>query len=79
MQVKLLDPYGLVFTPEVKCKMMGRKDVDAAQAMIDYYGLEGKMDPHQFIKDRHDILEALYPTCQLMPGMPPNTTADILH
>ena len=49
--------------------MMGRKDVDAAQAMIDHYGLEGKMDPHKFIKDRRHILEELFPTCQLLPGM----------
>ena len=49
--------------------MMGRKDVDAAQAMIDHYGLEGKMDPHKFIKDRRQILEELFPTCQLLPGM----------
>lgn len=67
-QVKLLEPYGMVFTPEVKAKMMGRKDLEAAQVMIEHYGLEGKMDPVEFIKNRNEILQEMFPKCELMPG-----------
>ena len=48
--------------------MMGRKDLEAAQVMIDHYGLEGKMDPVEFIKNRNDILQEMFPKCELMPG-----------
>jgi pseudouridine-5'-monophosphatase len=66
--VKLLEPFGVIFTPEVKAKMMGRKDLEAAEVMIEHYGLEGKLDPHDFIQNRNKILEELFPDCQLMPG-----------
>jgi len=58
----------MVFTPEVKAKMMGRKDLEAAQVMIEHYGLEGKMDPVEFIKNRNEILQEMFPKCELMPG-----------
>ena len=66
--MKLLEPFGVIFTPEVKAKMMGRKDLEAAEVMIEHYGLEGKLDPHDFIQNRNKILEELFPDCQLMPG-----------
>lgn len=47
---------------------MGRKDLEAAEVMIEHYGLEGKLDPHDFIQNRNKILEELFPDCQLMPG-----------
>ena len=48
--------------------MMGRKDLEAAEVMIQHYGLEGKLDPNEFVRNRNQILEELFPTCQLMPG-----------
>jgi len=66
--VKLLEPFGVEFTPEVKAMMMGRKDLEAAEVMIKHYGLEGKLDPADFIENRNRILEELFPKCQLMPG-----------
>ena len=67
-QVKLLEPYGVEFTPEVKAMMMGRKDLDAAEVMVKHYGLEGKLDPADFVKNRSSILQELFPKCQMMPG-----------
>ena len=66
-QQKILDRYGLKFTPEVKSLMMGRKAMEAAQVMIDHYGI--KMDPEQFIRERNEILATMFPTCDLMPGV----------
>lgn len=69
VQQKLLDPYGITFTPEVKSKMMGRRAVDAAQVMVEHYGLQGKMDPEKFVRDREALLDELFAECDLMPGV----------
>jgi pseudouridine-5'-monophosphatase len=69
LKVKLLEPFGVVFTPEVKAMMMGRKDLEAAEVMIEHYGLEGKLDAKDFVQDRSTILERLFPDCNLMPGV----------
>ena len=65
-QQKLLDEFGLKFTPEVKRKMMGRKALQAAEIMIEHYGID--LDPQKFVDDRQAILEDLFPNCDLMPG-----------
>ena len=66
--MKLLEPFGVEFTPEVKAMMMGRKDLEAAEVMVKHYGLEGRLDPADFVKDRSRILRELFPNCQMMPG-----------
>ena len=65
-QQKVLDPFGLKFTPEVKAKMMGRKALEGAEVMIKHYGID--MEPQKFIDDRNEILAELFPKCDLMPG-----------
>lgn len=48
--------------------MMGRKDLEAAEVMVEHYGLEGRLDPAEFVKNRSKILEELFPDCEMMPG-----------
>ncbi len=67
-QKKLLKPFGVEFTPEVKRLMMGRKALEAVEAMIDHYGLEGKIDPAKFCSDRDAMLQEMFPNSDLMPG-----------
>lgn len=69
VQQKLLDPFGLEFTPNVKAMMMGRKDLEAAQVMVDHYGLKDKLDPSTFVRDREALLDEMFPLCDLMPGV----------
>lgn len=48
--------------------MMGQKALPAAQTMVKELGLEGQLDPEEFVKEREEMLHKLFPTCQLMPG-----------
>ena len=68
-QEKILDRFGIKFTWEVKSKMMGRKALDAVNVMLDIYQLRDKITAEDFLKERESILDNLFPTCQLMPGV----------
>ena len=68
-QQKILDRFGIQFTWEVKSKMMGRKAVDAVNVMLDIYELHDKISAEDFLKEREGILDELFPTCELMPGV----------
>ena len=48
--------------------MMGRKDLEAAEVMVKHYGLEGRLNPADFVKNRNEILNELFPECEMMPG-----------
>ena len=64
-----MDRFGIQFTWEVKSKMMGRKALDAVNVMLDIYDLQDKITAEQFLKERESILDKLFPTCELMPGV----------
>ena len=68
-QQKILDRFGITFTWEVKAKMMGRKALDAVNVMLDIYNLHEQITAEQFLKERELILDELFPTCELMPGV----------
>lgn len=68
MQQEILSRYGKEFTWEIKAKMMGQKALPAAQTMVAELGLEGELNPEDFVKEREEMLHKLFPSCQLMPG-----------
>ena len=68
-QQKILDRFGIQFTWEVKSKMMGRKALDAVNVMLDIYNIRDKITAEEFLKERETILDGLFPTCELMPGV----------
>ena len=68
-QQKILDRFGITFTYEVKAMMMGRKAVQAAQIMIDHYGIGDKLAAEDFVKEREEILDRLFPESELLPGV----------
>ena len=68
-QQKILDRFGIQFTWEVKSKMMGRKALDAVNVMLDIYNIRDKISAEEFLKERETILDELFPTCELMPGV----------
>lgn len=65
-QQKMLDPYGIKFTYEVKSMMMGKKGLEAIEIMLKHYNLEN--DPAEFYQNREEILDELFQDCDLMPG-----------
>ena len=68
-QQKILDRFGITFTWEVKSKMMGRKALDAVNVMLDIYKIHDQITAEDFLKEREVILDELFPTCELMPGV----------
>ena len=68
-QQKILDRFGITFTMEVKAMMMGRKAQEAADVMIDHYGLHDKITADAFLKERESILDELFPKSELLPGV----------
>lgn len=68
-QQQVLQPLGVEFTFELKALMMGKRAIEAAEALIDATGLHGRITPQEFVEARETILDALFPTSELMPGV----------
>ncbi|KAJ3003814.1 UNVERIFIED_CONTAM: Pseudouridine-5'-phosphatase [Siphonaria sp. JEL0065] len=64
---RLLAPFGKVYTWDIKQRIMGRKETDAAIYFLDYYKIP--MTPQEYIKERKCILEGLYSDCKPLPGV----------
>lgn len=61
-------PLGVAFTFEHKTLMMGKRAIEAAEALIAATNLEEKITPEEFVERREAILDELFPTSELMPG-----------
>lgn len=57
---------------------MGKKTLEAAQILIDDSGLQGVLSPAEFVAKRDTILEKLFPTSELLPGVFPNLAVHVL-
>jgi len=66
---KILDPFGKEFTYDVKLKMMGRKQADAARFLVSHYGIEAQLSPDEFTARLTRHLEDLLRDCALLPGV----------
>lgn len=49
--------------------MMGQKALPAAQTMVAELGLEGKLQPADFVKEREEMLHTMFPEAKLLPGV----------
>jgi hypothetical protein len=49
-------------------QMMGKRATEAAQVLIDELGLEGQLSPEQFLKEREELLDKMFPQAELLPG-----------
>ena len=49
-------------------KMMGKKALDAARILVEDSGLQGRLTPEEFLREREAKLDLLFPTAELMPG-----------
>ncbi|GBF89701.1 hypothetical protein Rsub_02871 [Raphidocelis subcapitata] len=67
-QKEILAKFGKEFTWALKAKMMGKKALDAARVLVAETGLEGVLDPEDFIRQREEILDRLFPDAPMMPG-----------
>lgn len=51
-----------------QAKMMGKKALEAAELLVSELGLQGQISAEQFLKEREEALDELFPTSQLLPG-----------
>lgn len=68
VQERILEGYGKRFDWSLKSKMIGMKASEAAQVFVKETGLEGILTPEEFIRQREDMLQHMFPESDLMPG-----------
>jgi len=69
VQQKILDRFGKTFNLEIKSMCMGRKAMDGAKILVDYYDLGDKLKPEDFLEERERMMEELIPSTDLLPGV----------
>lgn len=47
--------------------MMGKKAIESARIFIEETGIDS-LTPEEFLVEREDMLQSLFPTSELMPG-----------
>ncbi|EFN53572.1 hypothetical protein CHLNCDRAFT_25699 [Chlorella variabilis] len=68
VQQRLAQKFGKEFTWALKARMMGLKAIEAARVLVDELELQGQLTPEQFLADREEALDEMFPTAQLLPG-----------
>lgn len=68
VQERILEGYGKHFDWSLKSKMIGMKASEAAQVFVKETRLEGILTPEEFLRQREDMLQYMFPESELMPG-----------
>ncbi|ESR66613.1 (DL)-glycerol-3-phosphatase 2 [Citrus sinensis] len=68
VQELILARYNKTFDWSLKAKMMGKKAVEAAQVFVEETGISDKLSAEDFLVQREETLQTLFPTSELMPG-----------
>lgn len=69
VQELILARYNKTFDWSLKAKMMGKKAVEAAQVFVEETGISDKLSAEDFLVQREETLQTLFPTSELMPGI----------
>ncbi|KAF3325797.1 (DL)-glycerol-3-phosphatase 2-like [Carex rostrata] len=69
VQEKILERYGKTFDWSLKAQMMGRKAIESARIFVEASGLTGLLSPEAFLEERESMLQELFPSCTLLPGV----------
>jgi pseudouridine-5'-monophosphatase len=69
VQEIFLARYNKTFNWSLKAKMMGMKANEAAKVFVEANGISDYLTPEQFLVEREAMLQSLFPTSELMPGI----------
>lgn len=72
VQEQILARYNKTFDWSLKAKMMGRKAIEAARIFVEETGISDSLSAEDFLVEREAMLQSLFPTSELMPGMLPH-------
>lgn len=68
VQEMILARYNKTFDWSLKAKMMGMKAIEAAKVFVNETGISDSLSPEEFLVEREETLQKLFPTTDLMPG-----------
>ncbi|XP_051148900.1 (DL)-glycerol-3-phosphatase 2 [Andrographis paniculata] len=68
VQEIILARYNKTFDWSLKAKMMGKKAIEAARVFVEETGISDKLSAEDFLVEREDMLQNMFPTSELMPG-----------
>ena len=69
VQELILARYNKTFDWSLKAKMMGKKALEAAQVFVEETEISDKLSAEDFLVQREETLQTLFPTSELMPGI----------
>lgn len=64
----ILARYNKTFDWSLKAKMMGMKAIEAAKVFVQETGISDSLSAEEFLIEREETLQKLFPTTDLMPG-----------
>ncbi|CAK9329840.1 unnamed protein product [Citrullus colocynthis] len=68
VQEKILARYNKTFDWSLKAKMMGKKAIESARVFVEESGISDSLSAEDFLVEREDMLQSLFPQSELMPG-----------
>lgn len=68
VQEMILARYNKTFDWSLKAKMMGMKAIEAAKVFVEETGISDSLSAEEFLIEREETLQKLFPTTDLMPG-----------
>ncbi|KAM3287786.1 (DL)-glycerol-3-phosphatase 2 isoform X1 [Capsicum chacoense] len=68
VQEIILARYNKTFDWSLKAKMMGKKAIEAARVFVEETGISDSLSAEDFLVEREDMLQKMFPTSDLMPG-----------
>ncbi|KAG9291880.1 hypothetical protein G9A89_012165 [Geosiphon pyriformis] len=64
---EILQRYNIEYTWELKSKIMGRRDIEAAEILIRETGAD--LTPQEYLKERNEKQSEKFPFCKPLPGV----------
>lgn len=68
VQEIILARFNKTFDWGLKAKMMGKKAIEAARVFVEETGISDSLSAENFLVEREEMLQKLFPTSELMPG-----------
>lgn len=68
VQEIILARFNKTFDWSLKAKMMGKKAIESARIFVEETGISDSLSAEDFLTEREDMLQKLFPSSELMPG-----------
>ncbi|GKU89720.1 hypothetical protein SLEP1_g3821 [Rubroshorea leprosula] len=69
VQEIILARYNKSFDWSLKATMMGKKAIESARIFVEETGISDSLSAEDFLVQREEMLQKLFPSSELMPGI----------